>query len=93
MVLRELHTDGFRCLASLAFAPGGGVNVISGDNAQGKTSLLEAVLYAATSKSHRTNQETDLVLHEIPHSRRRPAPGPGGRRRRNLVARRKAVQS
>lgn len=66
MVLRELHTDAFRCLASLAFAPGGGVNVISGDNAQGKTSLLEAVLYAATSKSHRTNQETDLVQHGCP---------------------------
>ncbi|HPJ98804.1 MAG TPA: DNA replication/repair protein RecF [Candidatus Hydrogenedentes bacterium] len=63
MVLRELHAEGFRCLPLLTFAPDPGLNVIFGDNAQGKTSLLEAVLYAATSKSHRTSQETDLVQH------------------------------
>ncbi|HOD48812.1 MAG TPA: DNA replication/repair protein RecF [Candidatus Hydrogenedentes bacterium] len=63
MVLRELKTEGFRCLNLAQFAPGNGVNVIWGDNAQGKTSLLEAILYAATSKSHRTNQESDMVQH------------------------------
>jgi len=66
MFLRELKAEGFRCLRSVGFAPGEGVNVISGDNAQGKTSLLEAILYVATSKSHRTNQESELVQHGRP---------------------------
>jgi len=35
--------------------------VIRGENAQGKTSILEALLYAATTKSHRTATESDLV--------------------------------
>ena len=53
----------FRRLADVDFAPTPGVNVVSGENAQGKTSLLEAVLYAATTKSHRTAQETELAAH------------------------------
>lgn len=61
MRLIELSCDHFRCLRELRFAPGPGVNVIRGDNAQGKTSILEAALYAATSKSHRTSSESDLV--------------------------------
>ncbi len=61
MRLLELTCDHFRCLNNLHFQPGPGLNVIRGDNAQGKTSILEAVLYAATSKSHRTSTESDLV--------------------------------
>ena len=53
----------FRRLADVDFAPTPGVNIVSGENAQGKTSLLEAVLYAATTKSHRTAQETELPAH------------------------------
>jgi DNA replication and repair protein RecF len=73
MVVRELKAEGFRCLAPLVFEPGNGANVISGDNAQGKTSVLEAVLYAATSKSHRTSQEAELVQHGQPGFRIRVA--------------------
>jgi DNA replication and repair protein RecF len=39
------------------------VNVVRGDNAQGKTSLLEAILFLTTSKSHRTNTDRDLAFH------------------------------
>lgn len=53
----------FRCLHDLSFHPQRGVNVIRGRNAQGKTSLLEAILFTATSKSHRTNVENELVTH------------------------------
>ena len=61
MHLTELTCERFRCLSELRFAPGPGINVIRGENAQGKTSILEALLYAATTKSHRTSNETDLV--------------------------------
>ena len=44
---------------SLAFEPG--VNLIVGDNAQGKTNLLEAVYYLGSGKSFRTQKAAELV--------------------------------
>lgn len=63
MYLNELTCTGFRCLDDIHFQPIRGINVVRGENAQGKTSLLEAILFAATSRSHRTNLETDLLAH------------------------------
>ena len=63
MYLTRLECRDFRRLESLAFRPVPGLNVIHGGNAQGKTTVLEAVLYAATSKSHRTATERDLLRH------------------------------
>ena len=63
MELRELWCRQFRCLDELVFRPLPGVNVIRGHNAQGKTSVLEAVLYVATSKSHRTTAEQNLAAY------------------------------
>lgn len=63
MNITRFTCDGFRCLTEInvSFAPT--LNVIYGGNAQGKTSLLEAILFATTSKSHRTSNESDLVEH------------------------------
>lgn len=63
MHLLEIRCTHFRCLESIVWRPGRGLNLVRGENAQGKTSLLEAMLYCATSKSHRTTQETDLAAH------------------------------
>jgi DNA replication and repair protein RecF len=60
MHLKKLECQGFRCLRDVCFKPSPGLNVIRGSNAQGKTTVLEAILFAATSKSHRTNLESDL---------------------------------
>ena len=43
----------------LDFAPG--VNLIVGDNAQGKTNLLEAVVYMGSGRSFRTQRTAELV--------------------------------
>lgn len=42
-----------------AFVPG--VNLIVGDNAQGKTNLLEAITYLSTGRSFRTRKEQELI--------------------------------
>ncbi|MBI1926366.1 DNA replication/repair protein RecF [Candidatus Poribacteria bacterium] len=39
------------------------VNLIIGENAQGKTSLLEAVYFLSTAKSHRTYPDDELIRH------------------------------
>ncbi len=61
MHLAGLWLTDFRCYeeATLRFPPG--VTVICGDNAQGKTSLLEAVGWAATGKSFRGVPDSALV--------------------------------
>ena len=38
-----------------------GVNLILGENAQGKTNLLEAIHYLATGKAFRTRKEAELI--------------------------------
>lgn len=43
----------------MCFSPG--VNVLIGENAQGKTNLLEAIFYASVGKSFRVNHPADLI--------------------------------
>ena len=45
--------------ADVTFSPG--VNIFFGDNAQGKTNLLEAVYLSATSRSHRGSKDRELI--------------------------------
>jgi DNA replication and repair protein RecF len=61
--MRILHHEAraFRCLEQVALSPGPGLNLIRGENAQGKTSVLESILFLCTSKSHRTSNERELL--------------------------------
>jgi len=43
----------------VSFAPG--INVIYGENAQGKTNMLEAMFYLSSAKSHRARYDRDMV--------------------------------
>lgn len=38
-----------------------GVNIILGENAQGKTNMMEAIYVLAMAKSHRTTNDKDLI--------------------------------
>lgn len=51
----------FRNIGRMDWQPGRRVNVIVGDNGQGKTSLLEAVYLVATTRSFRTERVGDVV--------------------------------
>lgn len=46
----------------LEFCPG--VNVIAGENGQGKTTLLEAIFLCTCARSHRTSKDRELIRHE-----------------------------
>ena len=56
-----VRTEHFRLLEpqSVAFSPG--INVITGENAQGKTTLLEAVYLLTGVKSFRTSFDRELI--------------------------------
>lgn len=61
MYLRHLSLTNFRAYARLELELPAGPILIHGDNAQGKTSLLEAVHYLATAKSPHTNSDRQLI--------------------------------
>lgn len=54
MIITEINSDGFRNLeGALECAPG--INILCGDNAQGKTNWLEAIYLLGSTKSFRTS--------------------------------------
>ncbi|MDQ4126554.1 MAG: DNA replication/repair protein RecF [Actinomycetota bacterium] len=59
--LRALRLVNFRNYADDTVLLGPGLNVVVGDNAQGKTNLLEAVSFAVTGSSPRTPKENEVV--------------------------------
>ena len=61
MRVDRVELDGFRNYEGFAadFSPG--VNVIWGENAQGKTNLLEAIGYLSGARSHRTRGDRELI--------------------------------
>ena len=68
MIVRALTLDFFRNYLHLEarFAPG--VNVICGENAQGKTNLLEAIAYLSTASSHRARYDKELIQFGVEHA-------------------------
>ena len=63
MQLSHLKIRDFRNLVDVEFEPCTGVNLISGQNASGKTSLLEAIYYLSHLRSFRTPYLSDLINH------------------------------
>lgn len=61
MKLRRIVLDGFRNYTDFTadFSPG--VNVIWGENAQGKTNLLEAIGFLSGARSHRARGDKELL--------------------------------
>ena len=62
MIIRTLELDYFRNYVHLEAQFDPRVNLIYGDNAQGKTNLLEAIAYLSSTRSHRTRFDKDLIL-------------------------------
>lgn len=63
MNIKDLELVNFRNYDHQAIYFGDGINILFGQNAQGKTNILESLYLAATGKSHRTNNYHDLIKH------------------------------
>ncbi len=64
MFLKELHLKAFRNYLDQKVLFKAQKTILLGNNAQGKSNLLESVELLATLKSHRTSRDLDLVLEE-----------------------------
>ena len=61
MVIKSLKLKNFRNYDFLSIEFDHATNIFYGDNAQGKTNILEAVYLTGTTKSHRGTKDRDLI--------------------------------
>lgn len=61
MIIKSLSLKNYRNYENLNLEFSRGTNIFYGDNAQGKTNILEAVYMSGTTKSHRTNKDLELI--------------------------------
>ena len=61
MTVKGITLDFFRNYVHLDARFHPGVNVIYGDNAQGKTNLLEAIAYLSSARSHRARYDREMI--------------------------------
>ena len=61
MIIKSIELNNFRNYDSLSLNFDKGTNILYGDNAQGKTNVLEAIYVSATTKSHRGNKDKEMI--------------------------------
>ncbi len=64
MIIKSLELENFRNYKSLNIEFDKGVNILYGDNAQGKTNILEAIYVSATTKSHKGAKDKEIINFE-----------------------------
>lgn len=61
MIIKSLELENFRNYENLILEFDGSTNILFGDNAQGKTNILEAIYIAGTTKSHKSSKDKDVI--------------------------------
>ena len=61
MFVKKIRLKNYRIYDELELSFDRGINILSGDNAQGKTNLLEAVYYCCAGRSHRTTKDKECI--------------------------------
>lgn len=64
MYIESLELKNFRNYEELSIVLDPGTNILYGDNAQGKTNVLEAVYLCGTTKSHRGSKDKEMIRFE-----------------------------
>ncbi len=61
MIIESIELKNYRNYEELHMELNEGTNILYGDNAQGKTNILEAVYVCCTSKSHKNAKDRDII--------------------------------
>ena len=61
MIVKSLKLNQFRNYESLQLSFDKGTNLFYGNNAQGKTNILEAVYLCGTTKSHKGSKDREMI--------------------------------
>ncbi len=86
MHVTRLTLNNYRNYRTLGIELNPGLNVFTGQNAQGKTNLLEAVYFCSIGRSMRTPRDKELILWSEDRARiRAEATGRGGKQRVEII--------
>ncbi len=61
MYIKSVQLDGYRNYKNATVYFDKGTNVLYGDNAQGKTNVLESIFMCATTKSHKGTRDKEII--------------------------------
>ncbi len=61
MIIQSIELQNYRNYPQLSVEFHPGINIFYGDNAQGKTNILEAVYLCGTNKSHRNSKDREII--------------------------------
>ena len=61
MIIKSIELADYRNYYSLSMQFDKGTNIPYGDNAQGKTNILEAIFVSATTRSHRGSKDREII--------------------------------
>ena len=61
MIVKQMELHNFRNYKSLCLPLSKQVNIFYGDNAQGKTNILEAIYVCSTTKSHKGSKDKEMI--------------------------------
>jgi DNA replication and repair protein RecF len=61
MKVKKIELSNYRNYESLLLEPDEDTNILYGDNAQGKTNILESIYLCSTGKSHRGNKDKEII--------------------------------
>lgn len=61
MIIKSIELKNFRNYEDLNISFDEGTNILYGDNAQGKTNILEAVYMSGTTKSHKGSKDKEMI--------------------------------
>ena len=64
MIIKSIKLNNYRNYEHLELDFDNNINILYGDNAQGKTNLLEACYYSAIGKSYKGSKDKDIVRFE-----------------------------
>lgn len=62
MKISKINLVGFRNYSNISISLGKNMNIFVGDNAQGKTNILEAITILALTKSHRIGSSPNIIM-------------------------------
>lgn len=61
MIIKSIELNNFRNYENLNISFDKGTNILYGDNAQGKTNILEAAYMSGTTKSHKGSRDKEMI--------------------------------
>ena len=61
MIVKQIELHNFRNYNTLSLPLSDQVNIFYGDNAQGKTNILESIYVCSTTKSHKGSKDRDMI--------------------------------